>query len=448
MEKTALPKSSTFEKIIHGVGGAASQFVWTFMAMYISVYYTNSVGIGAAVVGTMMLVARLLDGISDIIFAWVIKHVHWKSGKKITPWFFVASPLLAIGLISCFHVPATFSETGKVVYIYVTYCFTAAVSYTIYCMSQAAAFSLITYDPEDRNKTSSMYMFILVGGCISFSYVTPILLGMWGGQTELGAWGKISVIYGLVAAVGVALMGLFLKEKEVPAELIVEENAKGTLSFGQLIKILLSNKYTWILFGIFTFYYLSSGSAGIMAYFFMYIHGDFEMKLYSNVSLMSTVVNLAVIVLTPALAKKLSSRKLVISGLTLAAIMSAANYFVASSVPLTTMVILLRCLGQAPMTALLYTYIADLTDIIRVKANGEDPSEVVSMCSSVGTKIGSGVGAALVTWSLSWVGWEATAAVQTEAALNGINLVNAALPCVANLICLIFIILWKPKKSV
>ncbi|UWP58295.1 MFS transporter [Ruminococcus gauvreauii] len=452
MGTTLKPKSTLFEKIIYGIGGAGSQFVWTFMSMYMTVYYTNSVGIAAAVAGTMMLVARLLDGVSDLLFSWVIKRCHFKLGK-IRPWFLICAPLLGISLIACFNVPASLSEAGTVVYIYITYSFTAAVSYTIYNLAASAILPIMSYDEQDRVTLSSSYMFLLMGGVMVLVYLSPILLGLWGGQAELGAWSKLSVVYAIVVTVTVALMGIFIKEKEMPEELLEDHKEQATvgnrkaMSYMDILKIVLKNPYTWILLGMFTFYYLASGCAGINAYFWMYIHGDFAMTSYSTSSLLCNVANLIMILLTPFFAGKIGTKRFVIGGLVFYLAVSVGMIFTARSVIGTMVLMALKTLGMAPITAVIYSFVADLTDVVAQKTNGENPSEVVSMCSSIGTKIGSGVGAALVGWCLTWVGWNAVETVQTTATQNGIIGVFIGLPAAALLICLIFVCIWNPKKG-
>ena len=129
MSAKILAKSSPLEKLIYGLGDVGANLCWTFMSMYVTMYYTDSVGISAAVAGTIMLVARVFDGISDVLGAMLIEKCHFKMGK-IRPWFLIASPLLGISLFASFHVPAAWDSQAKVIYVFVTYTFTAAVSYT------------------------------------------------------------------------------------------------------------------------------------------------------------------------------------------------------------------------------------------------------------------------------------------------------------------------------
>jgi GPH family glycoside/pentoside/hexuronide:cation symporter len=69
------------EKVAYGLGDAGCNFVWTTVGSFLTLYYTDSVGIAAAVVGTIMLLTRLLDGVSDIVMGSVIDHTNTKWGR-------------------------------------------------------------------------------------------------------------------------------------------------------------------------------------------------------------------------------------------------------------------------------------------------------------------------------------------------------------------------------
>ena len=58
-------KISRVSMILYGLGDLASQFVWTFTGTYLTVFYTDIVGLAPGVVSIIMLCARLWDGIND-----------------------------------------------------------------------------------------------------------------------------------------------------------------------------------------------------------------------------------------------------------------------------------------------------------------------------------------------------------------------------------------------
>ncbi|GDU95315.1 transporter [Escherichia coli] len=56
---------SVKEKIGYGMGDAASHIIFDNVMLYMMFFYTDNFGIPAGFVGTMFLVARALDAISD-----------------------------------------------------------------------------------------------------------------------------------------------------------------------------------------------------------------------------------------------------------------------------------------------------------------------------------------------------------------------------------------------
>ena len=61
----AKKKASRAAVICYGFGDLASQFVWTYVGTYLSVYYTDVVGLAPAAVSAIMIIARLWDAVND-----------------------------------------------------------------------------------------------------------------------------------------------------------------------------------------------------------------------------------------------------------------------------------------------------------------------------------------------------------------------------------------------
>lgn len=414
-------KSTMLEKICYGLGGVGSNFVWTFMAMYVTLYYTNSIGISAAAAGTMMLIARLFDGISDIFFAWVIRKSNFKMGK-IKPWIIISAPLLALSLLASFNVPGTFSDTGKLVYVYITYTFTAAISYTIFNLAFASILPLMSYDNQDRVKASSVYNFILMSGLMLMIFLSPVLLAKFGGVSDGGAWSSISIIYSIICLVGVLLMGIVIKEKEPPENPnTIDEKNVAILSFKETLKIILSSKYTWMLLIVFFVFYLFNGaSSGIGIYYFMYVIGDIELANFGKIGLYGMLAQLVMILILPKLILKFGRKRTIVGGIIVSIIGSVVLLVSPSNLILAIATGVARTVGMTPIMVLIYVYIADITDEIALNHHGCRPAETVSMISSIGTKIGTGIGSALVGWTLALFSYNAESLVQSDYTINGI----------------------------
>lgn len=70
-----------FTEIGYGVGDAGSNLCWSFIATFIMIYCTNTLGISAAAVGTLMMLSKILDGVSDVLMGRIIDATHHRMGK-------------------------------------------------------------------------------------------------------------------------------------------------------------------------------------------------------------------------------------------------------------------------------------------------------------------------------------------------------------------------------
>ncbi len=86
------------EKLCYGVGDVGANLVWTTVASFIAIYCTDVAGISAAVLGTILLVSRLLDGVSDVVMGTIIDRTKSKYGKA-RPWVLWSAPAMAVSII-------------------------------------------------------------------------------------------------------------------------------------------------------------------------------------------------------------------------------------------------------------------------------------------------------------------------------------------------------------
>ena len=93
-----------YNKIGYGSGDVAGNVVYAFLTSFMMVYLTDSVGLAAGVVGTLIAVSKLFDGFTDIFFGSMIDKTHSKMGKA-KPWMLYGYIGCAITLIGCFAVP-------------------------------------------------------------------------------------------------------------------------------------------------------------------------------------------------------------------------------------------------------------------------------------------------------------------------------------------------------
>ena len=69
-----------YNKVGYGSGDIAGNVVFAFLSSFIMIYLTNTVGLNAGVIGSLIAVSKILDGVSDVFFGSMIdRHtVKWE----------------------------------------------------------------------------------------------------------------------------------------------------------------------------------------------------------------------------------------------------------------------------------------------------------------------------------------------------------------------------------
>lgn len=444
--------SSTIEKIIYGLGDVGANLCWTFMASFVTLYYTDSAGIAAAAAGSFMLLSRVLDGVTDVICALLMQKVNTRWGK-IRPWFWVAAPLLGIGVYISFNIPTGLSDTQKLMWAFLTYTFTGAVAFTIYNLAFTAILPLMSLDQDDRNKASSIQRIICGAGILLIMNVTPILLGIFGGEKSSEAWHTLTLIYAVICTVLVFLMGVIIKEKQFPAEAhtsveaYVENTDVGTQKKEKVLTVLkkaVFNKYMPLLLIFFISYYVASTMySGALSYYCRDVMGN--LNYMGPLSMAKTIPTMLAIPFCPAAFKKFGKRKVVILTMGIA----AAAYILRMVNPANFVwVFIMSAIGgfcSGPASAAMFTFVADLADYVRL-STGTRAESLIAMTSSVGTKLGSGFGSAIIGWGLAIGGYDAALAQQSAGVLFSMNFMENAIPAICIAIAAVCLLLWDMDK--
>lgn len=100
-----------------------------------------------------------------------------------------------------------------------------------------------------------------------------------------------------------------------------------------------------------------------------------------------------------------------------------------------------------PLLASVYLYVADIGDFL-VNKYKRNVVHIVGMTSSIGVKLGTGFGSAIVGWGLALAKYDGTIEVQTQVTQNGIIILTTVLPLVCAVLVLVIMFLWDMEKQV
>src|SRR5690554_4320851 len=107
------------EKIGYGLGDMSSSMFWKLFGSYLMIFYTDVFGLPAAVVGTMFLITRVWDSVSDPLMGMIADRTNTRYGKFRPYILWGAIPFGIMGILT-FTTP----ELGlreKIIYAYITY---------------------------------------------------------------------------------------------------------------------------------------------------------------------------------------------------------------------------------------------------------------------------------------------------------------------------------------
>ncbi len=419
-----LTKSTLKEKIFYGCGGAGGNFVWQFAAGFLNYYYTESAGIAAATVATMMLVSRFLDGFSDILMGVLIEKCHCRLGKARTFITIFALPL-CISLILLMSVPSSLGTAGKTVYMYFTYIFMTVICYTAVNLSYHAMVPMISADESDRNMISIVRNIISCAAIGLVNIITTRLLNLFGGSSDQRSWTIVAVIYAICGSICLALCIINVKEK--PELTQTQQSSAQKVPLKLSLKATATNRFFYISMLIFVLHYMTVGFQGMGIYYANSILGNEDF--YGWVTIVSAVPSVAGILIVPPLFKRFGKRLSVIMGMGVSTAACLLTLIRPENLYLYLAMQAIKTFGTIPLVTAMFTYAADIVDIGDWKT-GIRAEGFAFTANSFGMKIGTGIGAAAVGWMLDLGGYVAASPTQTQAASNAIINTNITLPAI------------------
>lgn len=413
------------EKLAYGLGDAGCNFVWTTIGSFLTLYYTDSVGISAAVVGTIMLLTRLLDGLTDLGMGAIIDRTNTKQGKA-RPWIFRSSFFMAIGLILVFNVPVGLSMNGKIAYAFITYVFMAAIAYTASNLAYNTLLSLVTNDQGERTSMSTIRFICTMITVIIISSITMPLVSKIG-------WKGISLLYGVLSLVFLLITYFGTKERYVS----IKDN-KEKIGIKKSFKILFNNKYFVYTTFLFILIYATNGvSGGVAIYYVRNVLGNVD--LFGLISISTIIPIIIGLFAFPKLSGKFGKWKCMVAG----CIIQILGLVILISAPTNVTVVItatvIKGIGSVPNTAGLFALVADVVDYGEWKTY-ERIDGLTYSATSFGMKVGSGIGSALVGWILALGKYSATSEVQHASALFAMKALYAYIPLILTILTLIILL--------
>ncbi len=386
------------------------------LMMQVTYYSTEILGLASTAVGTLFLLAKLFDGVTDLVVGFIIDRTNTRLGKA-RPYELFIIPLWVL-IVAFFSTP-DISTTGKMVYIFITYVLIQSVCSTFLQSCETVFLGRAIQDDVGRAKIMS------IGGVIVmlFSAVSSILLPqlMANMGTQPGGWSKIALLY----AVPMLLIGIcrfiFVKEKPINQN---DEN-QNRIGFFEGMKLLSKNKYIFILSFLIMLSFLVTNITTIVGtYYFTFIFGD--LGLMSVVGILSLVAPFFFL-LFPVAIRTIGSLLFVKIGLGVACAAAIVRFFFPASLPVIVLTTLLMTVGSSTLTMMNHYFILQCIDYGEI-ITGKRVEGTPAALTNFANKLGSGLASALVGGFMGLFGFVSAGTVQTDSAILSIRLLYSLIP--------------------
>lgn len=426
---------NVFNKVGYGGGDFAANMVYSLVSSFVMIYLTNIMGMNSGIIGTLILVSKILDGITDLLFGNLIDKTHSKMGKA-RPWMLFSYIGNAVVLVALFAIPTSIGDAAKYAYFFIMYTLLNAIFYTANNIAYSALTSLITKNGNERVQMGTFRFIGSTIGNVVVSNYALILVERFGGGNV--GWKATAIIFAVIGLV-VNTISVFTV-KELPEESLYEGNAQEapkSLSLVETLKTLLSNKYFNMLALLYLLFYMMQGiSMGSAVYYFLYNCGDAGWfgKMVSSSSIASVIG----LILAPLLVKKCKSIRLlnilffsVNLIIRFVFLVFAMNNNAAALATTFALIALTMCTLGGTFNAL----VSEAADYTFAKTSKRIDGSMYS-CTSFGMKVGGGLGSAIQGWLLAASGFAAAETVQSASTAGMLTFMFAGVPVIITAIVL------------
>ena len=392
-------------------GDLANDFSFIFASTYVMVFYTKVMGISAAMVGTMFLIARCIDAFTDIGMGRIVDNSKPTKNGRIRPWILRMCGFVALAsfmMYQSFLVDASYG--AKVAYMFITY---------------------ILWD------RSSLSVFRSVGGTVAgimIGVVAPMLVyktDAYGNQVVSAT--NISIVAGVFSVIAIVcyLLCYFLTTERV--EYVAKQTSEKQSVAKTLKTLLTSRSLLGMIIAAVLLLLASLMSQGVNTYLFAdYFKNTKALSVFSLLMLPCIII---LATCSTKLATKFGKKECGVVGMFASGIL----YFILGILHIKNVWVFVvgafvAMLGMYFFQTQCWALVTDVIDDMEVQTGNRDDGTIYGIYS-FSRKIGQAIAGGLSGWALGWIGYNELAAGQTEAVANGIYNLATFFPAAIYILC-------------
>jgi len=425
---------SVKQKAAFGFGAFGKDIVYMLVASFLLNYYNVVLGVDSVFVGFIMMLARIFDAFNDPLMGIIVAKTKTKWGRY-RPWILAGTVMNAVTIYALFATPQSMAESGMRIWLIIFY-FAWGITYTLMDIPFWSMIPAITNAGSDREQLTSLARTCSGVGDAIPTVLTTVIVPILGGGAAIAnmriGYKWWALIIAVVFVISEVVTFLAVPEKPVNVE------AKAT-KVGDMFKALFKNDQAMsVIISIILVYTAINICGNLVLYFFQFDVGN--PAAYSVFTAVAFGAQVVVMMLIPALRKKLSKNFLYIAGFGVQIIgylvillMAYTNIYSPETWYVLCVPGVLIYAGYGTLNVIMTVFLSDSVDYGEVKYGSRDESVLFSM-QTFSVKLASGIAVFLAGYVIRWVHLDVDATAQTMQTLQGLRM-WMTLPAIALLIC-------------
>lgn len=429
-------ESTTLEAWVFGVGNIANNLIFMLVTMFMMFFFTNVMGLDPVVAGTIFMVARLVDALTDPVMGWIIDHTNTKHFGKYRGFIHFGAPLLGVVVVALFTVPG-FSTAGKILYAYIIYIL-YSLCWTVVQVPQLTIPIIMSNNIAKRTKYQAIFQGVGSIGAAVTSVLAMSIVNANGGMQDPHAWQLVAIVFAVIATVLFEISTLAVRKLDVyNAEAV--DRQKRLAAEQKEKKVPLKERVAFLTRNVALFALLISFGTDMFAnqinsatgtYFFVYnLNGRTDIM--STLSMMSMPVSIAMIFLAGPLVAKFS-KKSTICACEVVGIASSLILLLSggTNIPVVLVTGIVSTIAFAVCNLMCRTALLDVASYTRWKT-GVDAAGLMASTFTFANKLCQAVASFAAGWLLKWIAFDSTLAMQSEGTLRGLLMIRTLIPVIA-----------------
>lgn len=408
------------ERMSYGGYFLGQNIIFMIVLQFLMLFYTDTLGIGAAAVGLVFFIARTWDAINDPMLGIIVDKANPKKGK-FKPWINAVIVLMPLATVLLFINP-NLGPQGNLIYATVTYVLWGM----IYTVSDVPIFALATVMTNNVDERVSLItlgrLAAMIAAMVGVVIFMPVVAKM--------GWTTAAIIMSIIAFITMLPIKFFTVER-------IQHDRSSGMTIKDILGFVKNNKYLLIFYTGFLIAGAFNTIMVVQTYFAIYVLGD--ANLIGVLAMVSFLPMILVIPFLPKLIKKFGKKNIYIYGSMIGIVAGVALYIVGyESIPVVLILNTIRSVGGFLPAMMMGMFSSDFVEYGNY-VTGKRAEGISFSIQTFATKFSQAIGAILGGFMLEKVYGYVPNVAQTPRAIEGIFTMYTLVPAIGTAIAIVII---------